>query len=221
MRTRGMRKRSSYSCGSPQVEPSQYVRPGYDYKGRFISYWHQIDEIVQQRPATTLEIGIGNGFVSSYLRERGYAVTTVDHDRRLGPDITASVLALPLQDGCFDVVACFEVLEHLPFESVPRALSELRRVSKRSVLISVPDVDRAYPFLITIPRLGAFRTLVSVPRLRPLQHHFDGQHYWEIGKAGYPLRRIEKLLEQSALKLARTFRPVEMPWHRFFILRCS
>jgi SAM-dependent methyltransferase len=212
-----MRKRSSYSSGSPQVEPSHYARPGYDYKGRFISYWHQIDEIVQQRPATTLEIGIGNGFVSSYLRERGYAVTTVDHDRRLGPDITASVLALPLQDECFDVVACFEVLEHLPFEAVPQALSELRRVSRRSVLISIPDTSRAYPSQISVPKLGQFRFVLSLPRIRLLRHRFDGQHYWVVGEDGYPMKRIEHELSRARLDVRRTYRPFENHGHRFFI----
>jgi 2-polyprenyl-3-methyl-5-hydroxy-6-metoxy-1,4-benzoquinol methylase len=119
-----------------QVEPSPYRRAAYDSKGHFISYWHRIDEILRQGPDNILEIGIGNGLLGKYLRDQGYRVTTLDHDPRLEPDIAASVLDLPLKDESFDVVACFEVLEHLPFEAVPQALSELRRVSRQSVLIS-------------------------------------------------------------------------------------
>jgi SAM-dependent methyltransferase len=209
---------SHESHSHPQVEPSHYTRVSYDYKGRFISYWHQIDEIVRRRPERILEIGIGNGFVSRYLRQRSYNLTTLDHDRRLDPDVAASVLNLPFRDAYFDVVACYEVLEHLPYQVVPQAISELARVSKASLLISVPDLTRAYSFLLTVPKLGTITGLIHVPRLRPRAHHFDGEHYWEIGKAGYPLRRIKRLFAQAEMSLVRTFRPVEMPWHRFFIL---
>ena len=54
-----------------------------------------------------LEIGIGNGFVSKYLKERKIKVTTVDIDERLNPDIAGSVLELPFAKGSFDVVACY------------------------------------------------------------------------------------------------------------------
>ena len=200
-----------------QVEPSHYRRAMYDSKYRFISYWHQIDEVIQQNPCNILEIGIGNGFVSNYLRYKGYRVTTLDHDPRLEPDLAGSVLALPLKDESFEVVACFEVLEHLLFETVPQALSELRRVSRRSVLISVPDASRAYPFQISVPKLGQFRFALSLPRIRPLRHRFDGQHYWTIGEDGYPMKRIEHELSRACLHLQRTYRPFEYHYHRFFI----
>jgi len=47
-----------------QFEPNHYFNEKYDSKSRFISYWHQIYEIVRLRPKNVLEIGIGNGFVS-------------------------------------------------------------------------------------------------------------------------------------------------------------
>ena len=36
----------------------------YDQKPRWISYWHQIDEVLRLAPQTVLEIGIGNQWVS-------------------------------------------------------------------------------------------------------------------------------------------------------------
>ena len=49
---------------------------------------------------------------------------------------TADLLALPFDDGSFDLVLCLEVLEHVPD---PRpALAELARVSSSDLILSVP-----------------------------------------------------------------------------------
>ncbi|MCK5766962.1 MAG: hypothetical protein KAH35_01115 [Candidatus Atribacteria bacterium] len=51
-----------------QVEPNHYFDKSYDTKERFISYWHQVNEIVRLEPDSLLEIGIGSGFASKYLK---------------------------------------------------------------------------------------------------------------------------------------------------------
>ena len=136
-----------------QVEPSHYFKPSYDTKKRFISYWHQITELIQLKPSSILEIGIGNSLVSNYLKQRGYNVTTMDIDPCLNPDIVASIDRIPFTDESFDVVACFEVLEHLPYEKFTISLKELHRVSRRYVVLSLPDATLAYPLYIYIPKL--------------------------------------------------------------------
>lgn len=98
---------------------------------------------------SVLDAGCAEGFVSRYLRERWPAPATfwgVDVDERalargksLAPWLSrakASVLALPFAEDQFDLVLCTEVLEHLAEPLV--ALRELRRVSRRYVLLSVP-----------------------------------------------------------------------------------
>ncbi len=45
---------------------------------------------------------------------------------------------LPYSDQRFDVVYCFNVLEHLSEQEIGQALHEMQRVSKKHVLISVP-----------------------------------------------------------------------------------
>lgn len=94
-----------------QVEPHYYYK-NYDTKERFCSYWHQIEEIVSHNPKDILEIGIGNGFVSRHLRQRGFNVVTLDLDKKLGPDVAASTLSTPFSDKTFEAVTCYEVLEH-------------------------------------------------------------------------------------------------------------
>ena len=89
-----------------EVEPDHYLSVGYDSKGRFCSYWHQISEILSVRPEKILEIGMGNGFVSNYLKERGLNIVTLDINRRLKPDLLGTILSLPFVNESFNVVAC-------------------------------------------------------------------------------------------------------------------
>jgi ubiquinone/menaquinone biosynthesis C-methylase UbiE len=201
-----------------EVEPHHYYK-NYDIKERFCSYWHQIEEIVAHNPTSILEIGIGNGFVSRYLRQRGFNVVTLDIDKRLNPDVAGTVLNIPFSDETFEVVACYEVLEHLPYEYFKKAMSEIFRVSSSHVVLSLPDANRVYRIYIQIPKLGLFKKLIQIPRLKKVVHHFDGQHYWEIGKAGYSLKRVINDIINLGFIIERTYRVFEMPYHRLFVLK--
>lgn len=201
-----------------QVVSSHYFR-NYDTKGRFCSYWHQIDEIISHKPKRILEIGLGNGLVSNYIRRMDYYLLTIDIDKNLSPDITASVLKLPFIDKFFEVVACYQVLEHLPYDFFEKILSELRRVSSCYVFISLPDVNSFYPFYIQVPRIILLKKIFTFSWFNKKPHHFDGQHYWEIGKAGYTLDYITDTISKAGFIIEKTYRVFENPYHRFFILK--
>ena len=203
----------------PQVESSHYFNKAYDTKVRFISYWHQINEILKLKFESVLEIGIGNGFVSKYLKERDVNITTLDFDSKLNPDIVGDVLNIPFADNSFNVVACYEVLEHLPFEKFNRALAEIFRVSDSYAILSLPDASKVYRLFIQIPILGVFRKLISLPQLKRPAHIFDGEHYWEIGKDDCSLNKIIEGIAQSGFVVKSTYRLFEYPYHRFFVLK--
>jgi len=61
--------------------------------------------------------------------------------------------------------------------------------------------------------------LVPLSRLKNPTHKFDGEHYWEIGKAEYPLSKIINEIQKAGFKIEKTYRVFENPYHRFFILR--
>jgi len=59
----------------------------------------------------------------------------------------------------------------------------------------------------------------SAARNKKTIHNFDGEHYWEIGKAGYPLSKIINEIQKVGFKVEKTYRIFENPYHKFFILK--
>jgi hypothetical protein len=202
----------------PQVHKQHYFTREYETKERFITYWHQIHEAMLLNPRSILEIGVGNKFVSNYLRERGFHITTLDLDVELKPCIVASVLKIPVLDQSFEVTTCYQLLEHLPYDEFKNALEEIARVSVKNIVISLPDVTTIYRFNIELPRLKPIKKLIPHPFPRSKQHKSDGQHFWEIGWQEYPLTRIISDIKHSKLNILKTYRVHEFYYHRFFIL---
>ena len=52
--------------------------------------------------------------------------------------LLADVRDLPFKDNAFDTVIASEVLEHLEVKDFPTGLSELRRVCRRQLILTVP-----------------------------------------------------------------------------------
>lgn len=207
---------------TPQIDSARYNK-GYDDLFRFISYHAQIDLIVQHRPEKMLEIGKGNGFVSSYIKNLGIAIDTCDFDERLNPTIVADVRQLPIQDNTYDLVTAFEVIEHIPWEDVPTALAEIARVATGRVIISIPYSSTGFEWICKFPGIETLTgkkyidLFVRIP-LFFRKHIFYGQHYWEMGKREFPISKIRALFETHFV-IEREFSPPLNKFHYFFVLR--
>lgn len=205
----------------PQVDSRFYKRDAYSSKKQFISYWHQINVVMMLKPENVLEIGIGTKFTSSYLRDMGFEVTTMDLDEDLGPDIIGDITNIPIDSKSFDLVACFEVLEHLRYEEAVIALNEVARVANRYAVLSLPDASWYFCFGINMPRYHDIEKVYSIPRIWNRSLQTGDLHYWEIGRTGYTLKRVTKQINDAGLKVLSTYRAFERPYHRFFVLAPS
>lgn len=199
-----------------KITKEKYGFSKYDSKNRWVSYWHQINEVLSLKPRNVLEIGVGNKTVSNYLKNRNIKVVTLDKDKKLKPDIVADILKTPLKDNSFDAVLCAEILEHLPFRKFEEGLKELKRVSRKNVVLSLPYFGHSVKFSLKIPLMKEKKFAARFPF--PIKHRFSGGHYWEIGKKGYPLKKIKNIIRKY-FKIKKEFIPFENQYHYFFILK--
>ena len=205
----------------PEIRPpKEHYYGKYDSVERFSSYFTQISTIRRLNPEKILEIGIGNKTVSDYLKRAGYGVVTCDIEKELGPDVVADIRQLPFEDDFADVVTAFEVLEHIPYETVAKALSELHRVSKRHVVVSLPYHALSIELALfgglgfTWWRSGFLLRIPPFFRKNPVPW---GEHYWEIGRDGFPLKKVRALFEKK-FRILKETRPVGNAYHYFFVL---
>jgi len=203
-----------------QPNSNSYYEPSYRTKAMFISCWHQINEVVKTRPNKFLEIGLGNGDVSSYLKNRKINVKTFDIDKGLNPNVVGNVLQLNkyFSENSFDTILCAEVLEHLPFSSFEKSLEEISKVSKTNVIISLPHHALHGFFAFQIPKIKELILTIKIPFPLLYKRKREGTHYWEIGWKHYPLNKIKKIISKY-FEIRKTYVVPENPYHRFFILK--
>ena len=196
----------------------------YLSRERWQSYVYQVTAINDLQPTDVLEVGIGPGVVKNMIKAAFPCCshTSIDIDPSLEPDTCASVLSIPFADNSFDAAFCCQVLEHIPYDYFISAVSELKRVTRKRIVLSLPDASPFFFLRVRYSRRvfpGLWRG-ISWPNLFPKVLDFaeHGQHYWEIGRRGYPVVRILSDLKSSGLKVREHFRMVERSYWHFFLL---
>lgn len=86
-----------------------------------------------------LEIGFGNGSFLKYCKQNSWKVVGIEANKQLVIEakknnyeaIHADNL-LKIQSASFDLIVAFDVLEHIPLETLPGFLDSIRRVLKKN-----------------------------------------------------------------------------------------
>lgn len=103
----------------------------------------QIRKFLEGGDGWLLDVGTGRGETLQIARSLGYGpvLGTETVPELLNKDVMYGLLPkLPILEGAYDTVTCFEVLEHLLPEDVIPALEELARVAAKRVIVSVCTV---------------------------------------------------------------------------------
>ena len=167
----------------------------------------------------------------------GYDTSTTDIDPDYAPDYLGDIRELEIPKK-FDLVASFEMLQHLPFEDVGPLIQKLADLSEKYVFLSVPSRVHYFRFGIALPafltprRLGMSwlygwrsklvtwewpRRSYPPPETWANRKDYWKPHYWEAGRKQYPKKRVLGVVESAGLKIVWARHNPDHP-HHFFVM---
>ena len=116
---------------------------------------NSIIELIPSDVRTILDVGCGNGVFLNTLPDKYHAIGLDSSQEALKyvktEAVKGDIAALPFESKSFDLVTCLEVLEHLPFDTFNKAILELQRVSRKYIIISVPNDQDLDHHLVICP----------------------------------------------------------------------
>ncbi len=216
-----------------QMEPRHIPRDYYDFsfyvsKVRMITYWHQANEILAKKPDKILEVGIGNGIVTNIIKAYDIDTTTADINELLNPDKVVSIteLSKSFEKGEYPFVLCARVLQHLPFSEFDKALSQLRHVTSKHLLLTLPVETLRLYFQFRITGRKSIALSIPFPLIakRLLQFVFrlddnsKAQNFWKINqKSEVSMTNIREVI-QNYFNIEKAYQVPEDMSHAFFVL---
>ncbi len=160
------------------------VAPGFAWNELYIhSAKRYLFAAERVRGMHVLDVGCGVGYGAKLLAKRAQQVVAVDVDEyalhygemtypddriqrvRVAPISTTQ--GLPFEDGSFDAVVTFEVIEHIPVEHIEAFFAEIARVTKPEgmLILSTPNkhvyIQYPDPRHVSLMTLDEFRRLLE------------------------------------------------------------
>lgn len=198
---------------------------------KFSSYYYQLNEILnlpKSKVKTILEIGVGKCYLQALLSLYEYELFTLDITDKYQPDYIADIRDMPLKSDSVDLVLAFQVLEHLPYEEFAKCLTELRRVTKRYLFISLPYKSNSF-FLHINVKLPVFHKMIDIfsciwgyyPDIDVAQFNArkdkENPHYWELGRKSFPKSRIINDILSAGFIVQKQFHNPHQPYHYYIL----
>jgi len=201
-----------------ELEKDVYFSDHYFSMPQLCSFAHQLNYVHSMQPKSAIEIGLGNGFVSTFLNKSGVPTLTADINSNLEPDICAPLCEVKnFIEEPRDVVICCEVLEHMPLDDLEGNLDHLRNLGNR-LFLTLPNSFKSWGIggLGFIPKIGGrlFDFNFNVPLKRPIA---DGPHFWEVGYNSQCSQRAIIRSLRGRYSSVRSGRFSLNPYHIWFI----
>lgn len=188
----------------------------------FVEQLKQVNRILNMingKNIKILEVGKGNGFVSSFIKNMGYNITTFDINPNLDPDIVGDILSLSqyFKESEFDLVICSEVLEHMELDSFTTSLKQISYVTSHYAFITLPEY-KSFSGVFMILRV--FNKVKKLSFIFPTKakHSLPKEHFWEIDSSNNTKLNILKRKMMEYFNIIDHARFMLNPYHNYFIL---
>jgi 2-polyprenyl-3-methyl-5-hydroxy-6-metoxy-1,4-benzoquinol methylase len=203
-----------FNLKKPDTIPlSFYWEPNYLTPTRLSSIGHQWKLAIETNTTKFIEIGIGSGLLTEMLRAKSLSVTTLDISFQLNPQIVGKIPFLPFPNKFFETCLCYEVLEHLPFNSCIDCLKEMNRITTKTIILSLPDQDG-------IPHHKNIIAIIKkIVKGKGIERQISEEHCWELGYHNINAATIINMATDLGLSLLFNFRNPINPYHHFFAFR--
>ena len=109
--------------------------------------------LIKNKNTSVVEVGSGNGYFSVYLEKQFDDLLVTDaspHMLSLNPcnnKLLAYAQELPLENNSFDIATCSHLIHHLDENDQVRALSEMKRVARKKIVIYEPYRNNPLNFI--------------------------------------------------------------------------
>ena len=127
-------------------EVARYIEAHDDPKRRMHMGRRRLEDvrrILEGLPrGSLLDVGTGGGECLDMAASIGHEPTGCDANPKVASDrvVTCCAHSLPFDNGSFDHVTCFDVLEHLTEDDIRPALREMFRVARQTVTVSASEL---------------------------------------------------------------------------------
>ncbi len=140
-----MDNKNIYELHDWQSLSEQTLRPKID----------KILNIIPESVKSIVDIGCGNGIITNQLSKK-YHVVGVDRSQAALKYVQCdhfhcSSDSIPLPDNSFDLSFSSELLEHLDQPTYQKTIGEIKRLSKKYILITVPNGENPDKLSIQCP----------------------------------------------------------------------
>lgn len=200
-----------------QKNPKDYYSDGYLAPKRLSSYGYQYNLALQTKCTTFLNVGSANNLLRLMLNSQNLEVVESDIDINTKPSIIAVLPDLPYRSKSFEVVLCFQVLEHLPIELFQPCIKEMTRVAQKYLIISLPDQTISNKQKAKNYFYRVFKHPREWKNYRSVK--LDSEHFWEIGQSTVSLDMIVSFFTEENLGIVNHFRNPLFSYHHFFLLQ--
>ncbi|MCF8307726.1 MAG: hypothetical protein K9I68_01820 [Bacteroidales bacterium] len=151
-------------------------------------YWHQQKLLENNitKNDNILEVGVGSGFTTNYLLNKGFDVKTIDIDANKNPDIVENIVTAQSIFYNYNVLLAFNIFEHIPYSEFLEVIEKLNESRVSKIFLGLPIFKKII-----------LQFYFSFILLKPIDIHIykkrkklSANHFWELAYKDFHLNKI-------------------------------